>query len=196
MKRLLLIAALAVVLGYLASPLYALWGLSQAVAARDPDAVAERVDFDRLGSSLSRQIADRYLVLTGQDKRISPLARTLAVGFSASIADPLVAEFVNPQGLIALLDKGWPGSVPAAAPPTATGIGAPDLSGLMKAIGSADFGFGTFSLSLPSDQPEPRRFSLHMRLIAWRWTLVGIDLPDEIKLRFAEALAKRRADNS
>jgi hypothetical protein len=182
-------------IGYMASPFYALWSLSQAVAARDPEALVDRVDFDRLGASLSRQIADRYLVLTGQDKRISPLARSLAVGFSASIADPLVAEFVNPQGVLTLLDKGWPSSVPTSTPPTFRGIGSVDASDVLSAIGSADFGLRTFSLSLPDDEPEARRFSLQLRLVSWRWKLVGIELPDEIKILFAEALAKRRSTN-
>jgi hypothetical protein len=192
MRRLLFVAALAVTLGYIASPFYALWSLSQAVAARDTEALVERVDFDRLGTSLSRQIAERYLVLTGQDKRLSPLARSFTVGFSASIADPFVAEFVNPQGLLTLLDQGWPSSVSTASPPAFRGIGSVGVSDLLNSIGSADFGVRTFSLSLPGGEPQARRFSLHLRLVSWRWKLVGVDLPDEIKLRFAEVLAKRR----
>src|SRR5215831_10419649 len=107
MKRsFLVLFAIILVLGtYAASPYLALRRIISAVHARDALALSDSVDFDRLRQSLTGQVIERYLQLTGRTARLGQIGSIFAVAIGTSIADPIVAQILNPEGLIDLLDK-------------------------------------------------------------------------------------------
>ena len=105
MKRWALIVAafIAVILTalYAAWPLWSLQQLALGIHRRDPATLARMIEFPELRRSLADQISRAYLTITGLDRRLDPFE--LAIG---SVADPLLARFVTPDGIATLLDQG------------------------------------------------------------------------------------------
>jgi Protein of unknown function (DUF2939) len=91
---------------------YAIWPvvgfarIASAIEARDGAALAKLVDFRALRKSLTKQIVAAYIELTGKEKQLGLMGKTLAVGIGTSYAQPIVAELPNEQTLIDLLTKG------------------------------------------------------------------------------------------
>ena len=91
---------------------YAIWPvvgfarIASAIEARDGAALAKLVDFKALRKSLTKQIVAAYIELTGKEKQLGLMGKTLAVGIGTSYAEPIVAELLNEQTLIDLLTKG------------------------------------------------------------------------------------------
>ena len=100
---------------------YAIWPvvgfarIASAIEARDGAALAKLVDFKALRKSLTKQIVAAYIELTGKEKQLGLMGKTLAVGIGTSYAEPIVAELLNEQTLIDLLTKGETGVVVVAA---------------------------------------------------------------------------------
>jgi hypothetical protein len=94
---------------YAASPYVALYNLAKAVEAKDIAALNERVNFQAVRQSLSKQIVAAYLRATGKggqpDASPSPFAG-MAAGAGASIIDPLIAPLVTADALINVLENG------------------------------------------------------------------------------------------
>lgn len=175
-------------------PLWSLYRLAHVVETRDATALNERIDFGSLRTSLAFQIARTYLQVSGQDRRLGPLATNLAVGFGVSVADPLVAQFVTPEGVAELLAKGWPdklaGEAPAAGEVGAGGIRPGDLGSVWQIFLAARYSWRNFSVSLPFSRPPAQRFRLRLRLVSGTWKLAEVDLPQELYLRFAHVIIK------
>src|SRR3974390_241030 len=109
-RLLVLLAVLAVCAGwFFASPLIGLSKLANAVAARNVAAIDQRVDFTRLGRSLAPQIVWAYLNKTGRANMIGRTASSIIAGSSASIADAILGDMLNPEAVLSLLDTGQPG---------------------------------------------------------------------------------------
>ena len=95
---------------------YAIWPvvgfarIASAIEARDGAALAKLVDFRALRKSLTKQIVAAYIELTGKEKQLGLMGKTLAVGIGTSYAEPIVAELLNEQTLIDLLTKGEVGA--------------------------------------------------------------------------------------
>ncbi|HEX5033248.1 MAG TPA: DUF2939 domain-containing protein, partial [bacterium] len=94
---------------------YAIWPvvgfarIASAIEARDGAALAKLVDFRALRKSLTKQIVAAYIELTGKEKQLGLMGKTLAVGIGTSYTEPIVAELLNEQTLIDLLTKGQVG---------------------------------------------------------------------------------------
>src|SRR5260370_5524704 len=95
-------------LGYAAGPLFAVYRLVDAIQARDMASLTERVDFRALRTSLTAQIVRTYLRITGKAGRPGSLLEQFAVGVGTSIAAPMVAKLISPEGLLDLLQNGRP----------------------------------------------------------------------------------------
>ena len=99
---------------------YAIWPvvgfarIASAIEARDGAALAKLVDFKALRKSLTKQIVAAYIELTGKEKQLGLMGKTLAVGIGTSYAEPIVAELLNEQTLIDLLTKGETSGAAAA----------------------------------------------------------------------------------
>ena len=82
-------------IGYMAWPLYELTALVRAIDARDVSTVGRYVNFDRVHTSLTEQIASGYMRRSGQP---GPLAQQ-AVVIGLSLADPVIRKLVSPEAL-------------------------------------------------------------------------------------------------
>jgi hypothetical protein len=94
------------ILLYLASPYYSLWRFSEAIRARDTNAVSARVDFDAVRSSLKQQIRDHFLGMLKKKKK-----DRLAQFLSANAGDPLdqlIDAYITPEGLADIISDPAP----------------------------------------------------------------------------------------
>jgi hypothetical protein len=87
---------------YLASPLIALQSIARAVETKDAVALTERLDFPALRRSLTKQIVQEYLNLTGKKLPLHAIGKRVVV----SVADPVVARLMTVRALLDLLGKG------------------------------------------------------------------------------------------
>jgi len=191
---------------YAASPYVALYGLAKAVETKDVAAINERVNFQAVRQSLSKQIVAAYLRATGKgqpDGTASPFAG-MAAGAGASIVDPLIAPLVTAEALMNVLENGWPaalsGNAPADSAPGAAGPSGFSLDptrfltaeGVRRLFIAAESrGFRVVLFGVPFDQPPNERIKLQFRLSNFAWRLVGIELPEAIRARVAQELIKK-----
>jgi hypothetical protein len=192
------IAIVAAVLwvGYAAWPFWAVYDFANAVERRDTAAVARRVNFPAVRHSLSEQIVVAYLRLTGREARLGQFGRNMAVAAVTSLADPILAEFISAEALIEFLQHGSPN--PLMSEPS-TGVQAADLQALgsgslgniWQIFVNSEQGLRSFELAVPFSAPPARKFKLKFRLTTWTWKLSAIELPEPLRVRLAQELAKR-----
>jgi hypothetical protein len=182
------VSALILLLAYWAWPFFALHALAADVQARDAVALSKLVDIARLRQSLGDQIAAAYLrdkERAGRPGVGSEPAESLAGG---AIADPLVAQIINPENLIALLDgetiatEFGTVSVDLGELPTTS------LDAALRAWLGSDYWVDRFSTALPVTAEPRQQFRLRMQLLQWQWRLTGIDLPEEMRVQMARQL--------
>src|SRR5262249_47156274 len=194
MKRsLLVLFVIILVLGaYAASPYLGLRRIMSAVQARYAAALSDSVDFDRLRQSLTGQVIERYLQLTGRTARLGQIGNIFAVAIGTSIADPIVAQILNPEGLINLLEKG--GVISGSSQQIAFQFGPfsnPSIGSVWDAVSNSDYGLGRFFISLPTSVPPRDQFRLELQLLQWQWKLTSISLPEQLRTQLATELAKQ-----
>jgi hypothetical protein len=180
-------AALCVLLGfYIATPLIALHKMESAVENRDAVALEERVDWPALRRSLTKQVFATYLKLTGKNLPIGAIGKRLAV----SVADPIVARLMTIRALLDLLGKGEAGEG-AKVPTDRVPFTATSFDSVWRLWVNSDYLGRDFHISLPPEGPRAQQFNVQLRLIRWRWRLVGIELPEELKEQLARELVKQ-----
>ncbi len=173
---------------FMVSPFAALYDLGRAVAAKDMDRIAERVNFNALRTSLSRQILGDYL----KEKDLQGAELDLATEAGSALLNPLVEQLVTPQALADLFEDGWPERAAGGRSGTAV---APrfDVGSFDQAWKTFFFsesqGFRSVTIPVPVDQPKDRQFRITMRLRYATWRLSGIELPAPLR----EELIKRAA---
>jgi len=171
---------------FLASPFVALYDLAKAVDARDLARISERVNFNALRVSLSRQILGALV----DQRDLGDLDRQLAIGAGAAILNPVVEELVTPQALVDLLEDGWPQQVTGggngAAPPLRVELASFGMA-WRTFIASESLGFRSITIPLPATEPKEEQFRVTLRLRGTTWRLIGIDLPQSLR----DALIKR-----
>jgi len=195
MRWIVRVTAVVVVLwvAYAASPLWAIYDLTNALEQEDPVAVARRVNFPAVRRSLTEQIAVTYLQVSGKDARLGQFGRSLAVATATSIADPIVAKLISAEALIEILHRGWPSSaLPDKATATAIeGVTSGSLGNIWQLFLHSEQGLRSFVIAVPITAPPPRRFKLQFRLTAWTWKLSAVELPEELRLRLAHELSRQ-----
>jgi len=172
-------------------PFLGLRSLAADVQARDAVALSEDVDFIRLRRSVTEQIIAAYFRVTGKAKKLSPFENIIATGIGTSIADPLVAQLINPENLLALFSAQ---TVPTDMGNISFNIGkVPSLSlgSVVAAWLSAEYGIGQFSIGVPVSAQSADQFRIRMELLQWRWKVTGLDLPENLRDRVARELAKK-----
>ena len=186
-RTLLTIAILGLVwIGYMAWPVYDLFGLIRAIETRDVNAVTRHVYFDAVRVSLTNQVVDAYLRRTGI--QIGPLRRNIAAD---AIANPVVEKLISSEALSQLLTRGWPVTVVSDAPPPGTvGITTNTIGTIWQIFGNSEYGLGRFEVAGPAALPPQQRFHLEFRLLQWDWRLVAATLPENIQNLLADELAK------
>lgn len=185
---------------------YAIWPvvgfarIASAIEARDGAALAELVDFRALRKSLTKQIVAAYIELTGKEKQLGLMGKTLAVGIGTSYAEPIVAELLNEQTLIDLLTKGQVGGgggvgavkVPAELAPFSKSA----LQSGWRTWWASEYGLGDYYVYLPPDKTPDKQFKVRLSLKDLQWKLTGLDLPQPMRVELAQQLVKQRAEKS
>jgi hypothetical protein len=173
---------------FMVSPFVALYDLSKAVEAKDIDRITERVNFNALRTSLSRQILGEYL----KDQDLEGAERDIAAEAGAAVLNPLIEDLITPQALVDLFGDGWPERAAGA-----TGDEAVPLSFGFGSLGQAwrtflfseSQGFRSVTIPVPVDEAKEKQFRITMRLRNTTWRLSGIELPAPLR----EELIKRAA---
>jgi Protein of unknown function (DUF2939) len=178
----------AIWLALAAWPIQTVSKLAHAVETGDVATVVAHVDFASLRASLTEQVGDSYLRLTGI--KISPLARGLATAAAGSVADPVIARIVTPEALTDLLKTGWPNAVAGERPPGTIGLSVKNVGTAWQIFASADYGLRRFLVFVPPSFAPEHRFGLEFRLSQWRWQLTGVRLPEPVSVALAEVLSK------
>jgi hypothetical protein len=182
----LLVIAL-VWIGYIAWPMYELAVMVRAIDERDLPTVVRHVNFDRVRVSLTEQVVAAYMRRSG----IKPdLLAQQAVAAGVSTLNPIVNKLVSPEALSDLLAVGWPVAVVPNPPPDTLGINQKTLGTAWQIFAASNYGIGRFEVSAPIELPPPNRFRLIFQLLAWRWQLAGIILPENIQNLLADELIK------
>jgi len=187
-KTLVGFAALAVIcFGYAAWPLYSLTVLVRAIDARDLSTVVRHINFDRVRVSLTEQIVTAYFRRSGM--KPSPFAQQ-AVAAGASVLSPVVNKLVSPEALSEFLAAGWPVPIAGKPPPGTIGINRQTLGTAWQIFRASHYGIGRFEASAPIDLPPENRFRLRFDLLAWRWQLAGVILPEHLQNLIADEVMK------
>jgi hypothetical protein len=189
---LIVVLLLIAFIGYRVWPLYSLADLARAVQARNVSAAMSHVDVPAVRRSIITQIIDTHL----KQKIRSPLQRGIVVGVATAVVDPVFADLVSPDALTDFLHGGWPTAIPdrpASIPSGTSVVNSANLGSAWRTYMNADFGIRDLKIDVPASLPTDRRFGLEFRLINWRWRLVSIQLPEELRVRLAELVTKRRA---
>ena len=175
---------------YFVSPYVSMYGLAKAIEARDVAAIERRVNFRAVRVSVAKQIIPAYLAATGRESDLKGSRGQAVVGIGASIADPLLAQYLSPAALAGFLnDPGFAaGGVDAPRP---GGIGMISVRNAWRLFVSAETrGFRAISFAVPVDKPADQQFRLLMRIRGLGWRLVGIDLPKPVLQRFVQELIR------
>jgi hypothetical protein len=186
---------------------YAIWPvvgfarIASAIEARDGAALAKLVDFRSLRKSLTKQIIAAYIELTGKEKQLGLMGKTLAVGIGTSYAEPIVAELLNEQTLIDLLTKGQVGGggsgvgavkIPSELAPFSKSA----LESGWRTWWASEYGLGDYYVYLPPDKTPDKQFKVRLSLKDLEWKLTGLDLPQPMRIELAQQLVKQRAEKS
>lgn len=185
---------------------YAIWPvvgfarIASAIEAKDGPGLAKLVDFRALRKSLTKQIVAAYIELTGKEKELGLMGKTLAVGIGSSYAEPIVAELLNEQTLIDLLTKGQVGGgggvgavkVPAELAPFSKSA----LESGWRTWWASEYGLGDYYVYLPPDKAPDKQFKVRLSLKDLQWKLTGLDLPQPMRIELAQQLVKQRAEKS
>jgi Protein of unknown function (DUF2939) len=183
--------AVALLSAYWAWPFTGLHSLEADLQSRDTVALSRDVDFVALRRSLSQQIIAAYLQLTGRASGLGAVGTTAASILVASVADPWVAQMINPENLLKLLN-GRAVSTDIGQVALNTGrLPIASLSVTWRAWLNSEYWWDQFAIRLPVDAPPSEQFRIRLQLIQWRWKLTGIDLPEALRMQFAGELAKK-----
>jgi hypothetical protein len=171
---------------FMVSPFVALYDLGKAVEAKDLERITERVNFNALRTSLSRQILREYL----KHEDLDEVEQDFATQAGAAVLNPVIEELVSPQALVDLLEDGWPQQATIGSGTTVPPLRL-DFSSLKQAwqtfIGSESQGFRAVTIPLPANVSKDKQFHVTMRLRNTTWRLSGIELPVHLR----DELAKR-----
>lgn len=94
------------ILFYAASPYYSVWRFGEAIRVHDMDALAARVDFEAVRSSLKQQIHDHFLGVLKKKKQ-DRLAQFLSAATDNPL-DRLIDAYITPEGLATIISDPAP----------------------------------------------------------------------------------------
>jgi hypothetical protein len=193
MRWTLRIAAILAVLlvAYAIWPVVGFYRIASAIEAHDAAALSKRVDLHALRKNLTKQIVSTYLELTGKEKKLGLLGKTIAIGLGTSYAEPIVARLINEETLIDLLGKGNAGGEAKISAELAPFSKSALKSGWTTWLHS-EYRGEDYYVYLPPDKPTDQEFKVKLSLSRWRWKLAGIDLPQPLRVQLAKELEKLR----
>ncbi len=175
---------------------WALYGAAQiaAVASQgDAAGVMQRIDLSALRHSLSRQIVAAYLEQNPQFKKMGGLEQGIVGSVGGGVADAMLREFLTPENLAALLQKGQVGGAKegdAAALWRMPSLSAAFHDGALQAVSHSYFS-GPLSFVVLLDGPDGR-YGVHLHLAGTLWVLSGLDIPDALSAQLAHEISDRQ----
>lgn len=178
---------------YFISPFVSLYGLAKAIETRDVAAIEERVNFRAVRISVARQLIPAYLIATGREGELKGSRGDAMVGIGASIADPLIAQYLSPASLAGFLSDPRSGFVSGQSGTASgdAGLGMTSFHDAWRLFATSQTrGFRVISFALPVDKPADEQFRLRMRISGLGWRLVGLDLPKPVLQRLVQELIK------
>lgn len=181
------LALLILLMAWIAWPLLALHDIARSAQSGDVMRIEQRIDYESLSRSLSGQLLQTYAELTG-----APINRGLLAGIASAVADPIFTRFVSRIALTQLVQNGWPAERLGAPPPNFEGLKWDRLGDVGSLFMNASYGFGTFRLWVPLDQPQTRQFRLHLALSGFTWKVTGLELPRELRERLVREILKQQ----
>lgn len=127
--RWIIVAAVLVVLLYLASPYYAFWRFTVALRTGDAAQLTESVDFLSLRKSLRKQLNAQIAALRPQNPKRQKTFDALSAAFGGQVIDSLLDAYLTPEGLAAFLaNPKLPAAPTAPADPATAPLIAPESS--------------------------------------------------------------------
>jgi len=186
MKRyvIILLSFIVLLIAYWAWPFASLHQLAVGLAVHDDAVIADKVAFSRLRISLSRQILDAYLRLTGR-------VNSLVVALGPDLVGLAIAQLLTPENIALLLEGG---TISSDIGPVSFDFGelpVGTLDSIWRGWLGTEYWLDDFSISVPVTVPESEQFRLRMRLTQWRWRVVGIELPQKLLNQIAQELADK-----
>lgn len=172
---------------YLGSPYWALWRLLGAIEARDPAAIAARVNIRAVRLSLIRQIGSEAAGSRALSGALGSPDVQLTAAAIAAAADSLLEEIVRPDQIAALVPE-LDGAQSAGASGFRPGRFLSDATVFLR--GSRWRGFRNVYFTLPPAASPDRRVRLQLRLTRLRWRLVGIEPTPETRERLLAELVR------
>lgn len=188
MKRILASVALLIALSvsFVISPFIGMSRLRTAIDARNAAELSDRVDFRRVRNSLSDQIVETYLKVSGRSEQLGVLGSSLAAGLGRSLAEPLLAEIVNPEGMLRFLNSSGVSVLPTGL--TSFSLGTATAWQLFLAT---EYGFGNAYVTLPLNTNPTEQYRVRLQILQWNWKLTAIELPERVRIELAKELQKR-----
>ena len=169
---------------YIASPLVALHRIASAIEAKDAVALADRIDFNAVKKSFRKQVWVAYRKLTGKP---APLG-AMATRFAGSVADPLIARLATVRALLELLGEGKIEANGKIVHTDQVPIDRGSFDSVWRLWLNSDYSGRDFHIYHPPKASRTKQFQVRLRLINWRWTVVGIYLSEEVTERLAREL--------
>jgi hypothetical protein len=172
-------------------PVVGFYRIVAAVESRNAAALTQLVDFRPLRKSLTKQLLATYLELTGKEKKLGLLGKSIAMGIGSSIVEPIVARLVNEETLMDLLTKGSAAGA-AKVPADLVPFSETALRSGWQTWWNSEYGLGDFYVSLPPEKSPDEQFKVKLKLALWQWKLSGIELPDQLRVQLVQEILKKQ----
>src|SRR5690242_16044214 len=92
---LIILATFLLISAYAVSPYFGLYRIISAVQTKAAPALSESVDFHRLRRSLTSQIIETYLKLTGRTATLGQFNAGVLASIGTAISEPMVDQMLN-----------------------------------------------------------------------------------------------------
>ena len=172
---------------YFISPYVSLFGLATAIETKDVTGIEQRVNFRAVRVSVAKQLIPAYLIATGQESELKGAKGQAVAGIGATIADPLLAEYLSPAALGGLFND----ARLTGGGGLSRDIDLNSLRDVWRLVAAAQSrGFRMISFAVPPDKPDNEQFRLHLRINGFGWRLAGIDLPKPVLDRLVRELIR------
>jgi hypothetical protein len=112
----------------------------------------------------------------------------MARRFAGSVADPIIARLVTVRALLELLGEGKIEANGKIVHTDQVPIDRGSFDSVWRLWLNSDYSGRDFYIYLPPKASRTKQFQVHLRPISWRWTVVGIYLPEEVTERLAREL--------
>jgi hypothetical protein len=108
---------------------------------------------------------------------------------AVSAADPVIVRLMTVRAMLDLLGKGDAGEK-AKLPIERAPFTSTSFESLWQVWLNCDYRGRDFYVYLPPKKSRAEQFRAQLRLNNWRWRIVGLDLPEDLKEQLAKELVK------